>query len=114
MYAHIDKRWRRDLFLMFCFQTPLHHAACHGGDVVEILLRNGANVNDQNVANTFLKKLMIERKKVKEKEKERGERGLTFLYCNVENSLLYSNCESIYHLIDQCIFIFSLSSSPLK
>jgi hypothetical protein len=52
MYVHIDKRRRRDIFLMFCFQIPLHIAAREGkGDVVEILLRNGANINEKNVRN---------------------------------------------------------------
>ena len=50
-YVHIHKRWRRDIFLIFVFfQTPLHYAAQNGyGDVVEILLRNGANVHEKNV-----------------------------------------------------------------
>jgi ankyrin repeat protein len=37
---------------MFLFQTPLHSAAQYGkGDVVEILLRNGANINEKDVKN---------------------------------------------------------------
>jgi ankyrin repeat protein len=37
---------------MFLFQTPLHLAAFSGKrDVVEILLRNGANINENNVRN---------------------------------------------------------------
>jgi ankyrin repeat protein len=37
---------------MFLFQTPLHTAARWGnGDVVEILLRNGANINEKAVKN---------------------------------------------------------------
>jgi ankyrin repeat protein len=40
----------RDIFLMFWFQTPLHYAAAAGkGDVAEILLRNGASINEKNV-----------------------------------------------------------------
>ena len=52
-YVHIQKRWHRDTFLIFVFfQTPLHWAAENGkGDVVEILLRNGANVNEKEVRN---------------------------------------------------------------
>ncbi len=51
-YVYIDKRWRRDIFLMFRFQTPLHLAARNGkGDVVEILLQNGANINEKDVKN---------------------------------------------------------------
>ena len=53
MYVHIHKRWHRDIFLIFVFfQTPLHFAAEHGkGDAVEILLRNGANIDDIDVRN---------------------------------------------------------------
>jgi hypothetical protein len=40
---------------MFIFQTSLHAAASTGkGDVIEILLRNGANVNEKDVRNTFV------------------------------------------------------------
>ena len=43
------------LICIFVFQTPLHLAAENGkGDVVEILLRNGANINEKNVRNTSL------------------------------------------------------------
>ena len=41
----------RSLIFVF-FQTPLHFAAYNGkGDVVEILLRNGANINEKDVRN---------------------------------------------------------------
>ena len=37
---------------VFYIQTPLHSAAEEGkGDVVEMLLRNGANVNEKDVRN---------------------------------------------------------------
>ena len=51
LYVHNYERWRRDIFLIFVFfQTPLHYAAQNGyEDVVEILLRNGANVHEKNV-----------------------------------------------------------------
>ena len=53
LYVHIHKRWHRDIFLIFVFfQTPLHLAAANGkGDVVEILLRNGANIHEKDVRN---------------------------------------------------------------
>ncbi len=51
MYVHIDKRWRRYI-LTFWYQTPFHYAAGNGkGDVVEILVRNGASINEKNVKN---------------------------------------------------------------
>jgi hypothetical protein len=35
---------------MILFQTPLHNAAGNGyEDIVEILLRNGANINEKTV-----------------------------------------------------------------
>ena len=42
-----------ELFDIFVyFQTPLHFAADNGKlDVVEILLRNGANINEKDVRN---------------------------------------------------------------
>jgi hypothetical protein len=43
-----------EIFLMYLFQTPLHDAAGNGkGDVVEILLRNGATINEQNARISF-------------------------------------------------------------
>jgi ankyrin repeat protein len=37
--------------LMLLFQTPLIYAAFNGrGDAVEILLQNGANINDKDVS----------------------------------------------------------------
>ncbi len=37
------------------FQTPFHWVALNGkGDVVEILLRNGANINEKDVRNIFV------------------------------------------------------------
>ncbi len=50
--------------LMFWFQTPLHHAAYKKSeDVVEILLRNGATVNNRNVRDSsFWEKQMIEKR----------------------------------------------------
>ena len=52
-YVHIHKRWHRDIFLIFVFfQTPLHFAALNGyGDVMEILLCNGANIHEKDVRN---------------------------------------------------------------
>ncbi len=48
--SHWQKRDHRDIVLMLWFQTPLHLAAEKGqGDVVEILVRNGANINDKTV-----------------------------------------------------------------
>ena len=57
MYAHILKRYSRDIFLIFVFfQTPLHWASYKGkGDVVEILLRNGANIHEKDVKLTEMK-----------------------------------------------------------
>jgi ankyrin repeat protein len=68
MYVHIDKRRRRDVFLMIRFQTPLHDAARNRkGDIVEILLRNGANINEKAVKN-------ISVEETDDFEKEQGER----------------------------------------
>ncbi len=58
-------------FLCFRFQTPLHDAAGQGkGDIAEILLRSGANINEKNVRNTSVG----ERGRGREKEqRQRGE-----------------------------------------
>ncbi len=51
-------------FWCFWFQTPLHLAARYGkGDVMEILLRNGANVNEKRVKYIQLEKQLIERER---------------------------------------------------
>jgi ankyrin repeat protein len=43
-------------FICIVFQTPLHNAAGNGeGDVVEILLQNGANINEKFVRFNFLR-----------------------------------------------------------
>ena len=43
---------QRYIFDFVIFQTPLHYAADNGkGDVVEILLRNGANIHEKAVRN---------------------------------------------------------------
>ena len=42
----------RNILIFVFFQTPLHLAAGNGyGDVVEILLRNGANIHEKDVRN---------------------------------------------------------------
>jgi hypothetical protein len=72
-YVHIDKRWRRDILLMFSFQTPLHYAAENGkGDAVEILLRNGANINEKNVKSISVGETDDFEKERESKERERG------------------------------------------
>jgi hypothetical protein len=41
-------------------QTLLHHAAGTGrGDVVEILVQNGANINEENVSGTILRYILL-------------------------------------------------------
>ena len=51
------------------FQTPFHLAAWNGkGDVVEILLRNGANIHEKDV------RYHTQRRKERETEREKRER----------------------------------------
>ena len=56
-YVHIHKRWFSNLILIFViFQTPLHLAADNkDGDIVEILLRNGANIHEKDVIITEMR-----------------------------------------------------------
>jgi hypothetical protein len=68
----------------------LHLAARQGkGDVEEILVRNGANINEKDVKIFLLEKQMILIKRGREREqRERAERG--------EESLRESICTSLY------------------
>ncbi len=51
MFVHIDRDGSEIYFLMYLSQTPLHQAAYNGrGVIMEILLQNGANINDKNVS----------------------------------------------------------------
>jgi hypothetical protein len=61
------------IYLMLSFQTPLHNAIrCGNGFVVEILLRNGANINKIDVRMT-LETQMIDNDRISERDKERGQ-----------------------------------------
>ena len=60
----VDQRYS---FEFWFFQTPLHSAAANGKlDVVEILLRNGANINEKNVRNFKKWEVEEEMKKLRE------------------------------------------------
>jgi hypothetical protein len=67
-------------FWCFWFQTPLHIAAYNGkGDVVEILVRNGANINEKNVQNISVGETEdfenVRESRERERERERAKRG---------------------------------------
>jgi ankyrin repeat protein len=67
--------------MMILFQTPLHNAAGNGyEDIVEILLRNGANINEKTVRMTSFwrnREERRERERAGERERENG----TLLVC---------------------------------
>ncbi len=68
------------VFLMFWFQTPLHYAAANGkGDIVEILVRNGANINEKDVKIIFVGESdELEKAWERRKEEKEGERDFQF------------------------------------
>ncbi len=71
---------QRYIFLMFLFQTPLHFAAFSGkGVVVEILVRNGANINEKNVRNTSVG-VTDDFEKERERESLRDRQGAVCLF----------------------------------
>ena len=63
---------QRSLLNFVFFQTPLHLAAANGKrDVVEILLRNGANIHEKDVRNEMIvigwEEIMCVREKIRER-----------------------------------------------
>ena len=72
---------QRYILIFVFFQTPLHSAAWNGkGDVVEILLRNGANIHETNVRNLRNEKWWMERLRDRVNNYENGDlRGRWFL-----------------------------------
>jgi hypothetical protein len=67
---------------MFRFQTPLHQAAGNGkGDVLEILLRNGANINEKDVRISSFEKQIAEKGESEERETGKESVGIIPFLC---------------------------------
>jgi hypothetical protein len=78
LFQWVFSQWQemapRGIFLIFWFQTPLHYAAWEGkGDVVEILVQNGANINEKDVKNISIRETDDFERKRESAEIEREE-----------------------------------------